>query len=401
ATLTPELEAFNDIQIHNAGLAGPLDETTAAEWIPGFGTVRDKKITDVPAVITVMNATTDPKLKQEIAAALKTISTSFPELKSIIQGMTEQELKTLGFTTNPAKFIENYRTYLTDKQALAAKSGDDIFDFIFGGSASAEIFKTLRDKHPNSPEFKALLGEYADILDANRDGVVDSPDEIKQRLLAAGSLQNLIKAAGSGQNPFPKIGNIGSRLNQLQAEIQNREANEKELKEATIYIDNIASKYPVGHNNTGRPQMKSQDYAKARDEIDNYVLRLKAKGLTNTPEYRRALGMKNYYAAMASIASQYEAKPNAGWVADQITAMNYAMADGVENFSPEKLQELVPVVEHRGRLLKRIDDLKKTLKTMSLPPEAYKYYLIKLQEAHQQFSAANKEIDDVLAKYRK
>ncbi len=400
-SLTPAIQTFNEIQAHNAGLAGPLPANIAAEWIPGFGTTRDKKITDVPPVISLMNSTTDPKLKQDIATALTTISTSYPELKSVIQGMTAEELQRLGFTTNPNQFIENYRTYLTDKQAIAAKSGDDIFDFIFGGSASAEMFKNLRDNHGNSPAFKALLSEYADILDANRDGVVDSPDEIKNRLLAAGSLQNLIKSAGSGQNPFPKIGNIGSKLNQLQSQIKTQEENEKVIREATVYIDNIASKYPVGHNNTGKPQMKSRDYAKARDEIDNQLLQLKAKGLTNTPEYRRALGMKNYYAAMSSITAQYEAKPNQGWVADQITAMNYAMADGVENFSPEKLQELVPVVEHKGRLEKRISDLKNTLRDLSLPENTRKFYLKELQKAQEQHTQATKEIDGVLSKYRR
>jgi hypothetical protein len=191
---------FQKIQKDNqqaATLNGMLDPAIAAKLIPGYNELSAGRIdaTNTP-VLAWANQQTDAG-KQQFTQNLNGLATEFPELLEEVGQLTPEELDALQLNSPSGKwqqYAEETRRYnelvsVQDENILDLVS--QIYDVDENYDWTQEIQKSAAVRALGFTDDPAM-----DMLDADKDGRIDSAEDIKQRVLQG---RPTLKGIAAGQ----------------------------------------------------------------------------------------------------------------------------------------------------------------------------------------------------------
>lgn len=230
--LSTGAQGFSDIQTANTSLQNfggiQLDADLAKQVIPGFGTLQANKID--PSQVPLLNyvqqqATSNPNAAMQTANELNARKQADPEITNQLSGLNQDDWNHLDIANNGP----NWQKYKAARDAeLQIKNAPtwNADDFVKNVTTDGATYGQLQDRLDQSRVLDVLEGKGAggiqvpEYLDADHDGKLDSPDQIKQSVLAGMGNVDL-KQAASGNVPSPfKAATVGTP-NQPETDLDN------------------------------------------------------------------------------------------------------------------------------------------------------------------------------------
>jgi hypothetical protein len=180
-------QSFQQLQQSNkdaATMGGLLTPEMAADLVPGYNQLSDKSIdpNSVPVLAVAQNLNAGQKANY--AATLKNLAAKFPGMTTELAGLTPQEIQELGFDDPNGKwksFEEQEQKY----QQIMNTPDEDLHGLIsqvFNVGDNVDFGKEVQRSAAMSALGLAPQNHGLDLIDADHDGKLDSPADIRNRL---------------------------------------------------------------------------------------------------------------------------------------------------------------------------------------------------------------------------
>jgi hypothetical protein len=221
--LTGEVDAdaaeFLAVQEDNFNLAKPVDglpevpTDAMKQWYPNFGEMQSERMQPNGVLSVLQDESVSKDAKAAILETINYFSNGDPN-SPIIQELgtlTPEQLTQLGFTDKrqAETFRANYEQ-LSELSKLDPKlDAKQLSSQLYGGLDAKSLQNALSDSLAlEASGFGKVKSTARDILDANRDGKLDSLADIQSRMLKQNSFGSLSELLAQKKN----IGQVGSKL---------------------------------------------------------------------------------------------------------------------------------------------------------------------------------------------
>jgi uncharacterized small protein (DUF1192 family) len=197
-----DTQRFIELQETNESLAKPsedlepLPSTVMETWYDDWGSVRGEAYQPNGVLQLLQSDEVDFKVKKALNDAIQTISTR-PNMKDDLKYLGTLDvagIKKLGLD-NPAK-LQKYLDYRDNYEQLKDTPDEDFYKTSLKLDASSLQSYVAKAIAMNASGFSKVNNSLLTVLDANKDGKLDSLKDIKKRILGSGETLEQLMAAG-------------------------------------------------------------------------------------------------------------------------------------------------------------------------------------------------------------
>lgn len=210
---------FQEIQTFNTGLAqigsNKLDPNLAKELIPGYGELQASKVDVASNPFLSYSTSLDPNKATNLSSEINAQFSKNPDLGKELGELTPEDLAKLDIAGGGRRW-EDYKTMQRQHQeAMAAQSPDDLINQLYVGAGNAEQVAAKLQQDRMLDIFEGNGGidnKTKSLLDADNDGIMDSPEEIRSRLNSLSPDLTLKETLDKGATPYQRQ-NLGETRN--------------------------------------------------------------------------------------------------------------------------------------------------------------------------------------------
>jgi hypothetical protein len=197
-----DTQRFIELQETNESLAKPSEDlepissTVMETWYDDWGSVRGEAYQPNGVLQLLQSDEVDFKVKKALNDAIQTISTR-PNMKDDLKYLGTLDvagIKKLGLD-NPAK-LQKYLDYRTDYEELKDVPDNEFLNTSLKLDAKSLQSYLAKATAMNASGFSKVNNSLLTVLDANKDGKLDSLKDIKKRILGSGETLEQLMAAG-------------------------------------------------------------------------------------------------------------------------------------------------------------------------------------------------------------
>lgn len=241
-----DTQRFIELQETNESLAKPSEDlepipsTVMETWYDDWGSVRGEAYQPNGVLQLLQSNQVDFKVKKALNDAIQTISTR-PNMKDDLKYLGTLDvagIKKLGLD-NPAK-LQKYLDYRTDYDQLKDVPDKEFLNTSLKLDAKSLQSYLAKATAMNASGFSKVNNSLLTVLDANKDGKLDSLKDIKKRILGSGETLEQLMAAGKDVSSTKDItgsAGLAKSLKNTTAEFNNPVFN----KVQKYFEDGVAS----------------------------------------------------------------------------------------------------------------------------------------------------------------
>lgn len=181
-------ESFAKVQLDNMKVGeteqGNLSADTMKSIYPDFGKLTSQKYEEPAFLKMIKNGDLPSDTASNLISTANELANIDPKYVQDLAGISSDELNALGL--NNSKNIDKYRQYVAEANQLLKAPEEEIISRITGEQADATSLGDLIDTNRALQGFGLGGTDSPDyhLFDFNKDGQLDSPDQIRQNYLA-------------------------------------------------------------------------------------------------------------------------------------------------------------------------------------------------------------------------
>jgi hypothetical protein len=179
---------FQELQKTNkdvASLGGQLPDDLVNKLVPGAGQLADQKLDPNSVPVLAAAQGLDDTHKRQYTQDLQEVTNQFPQATDELKSLSADQVKALELDKSGGKW-QDYTQQMSRYQDIANTPDDHIMDLVskmYDTGKNVDYNAALKQESANRVLGLAHEDPALKAIDANGDGIVDSPAEIRSRLV--------------------------------------------------------------------------------------------------------------------------------------------------------------------------------------------------------------------------